>query len=142
MGTSSPSTLAMLLQMVFEKYAKAALLRQGAVSVEWARSNHGAASRMLLVMRRQRAVLHPLGGAKVWEDVLGLVSELERAHPQLAHPNAPHLEYPWVDVHGEICWPARDLSIATSLGDPTKNLARRVVSFAEKMDELFDVMFA
>jgi hypothetical protein len=114
MGSASPSTLAMLLQMVFEKYAKAALLRQNAVTLTWARTSHGAASRMLLVLRRQRTILAPLGGAKVWEDVLWLVSALEAAHPQLAPLGGPQLEYPWEDLHGQVRWPARDFRIAAS----------------------------
>lgn len=86
----------------------AALLRSNAVTLAFARSHHGAASRMLLVMRRERKLLMPLGGTKVWEDVLWAVSALEKAHPQIAPDEGPQLEYPWEDVRSNIQWPARD----------------------------------
>ncbi|KYG06526.1 hypothetical protein BE21_34225 [Sorangium cellulosum] len=140
-GAASPSTFAMLLQMVFEKFAKAALLRSGAVTLDWARGSHGAASRMLLALRQQRRLLEPLGGTKVWEDVLWVVSTLEQAHPQLAPPEGPQLEYPWEDARAEIRWPARDLQIATALGDPRKNLATRVLRFAMLLSDRFDDVF-
>lgn len=141
MGASSPSTFAMLLQMVFEKFAKAALLRQGAVTLEWAFTSHGSASRMLLVLRRQRALFAVIGGDKMWEDVLWAISEIERSHPQLAQSRAPRLEYPWEDAQGVVRWPSRDLSIAVALGDPRRALGLRVVRFAQAMSARFDEMF-
>jgi hypothetical protein len=141
MGSASPSTLAMLLQMVFEKYAKAALLRQRTLPLDAVRRSHRAASQMLLSLRRQRAVFALLGGAKVWEDVLWVVDALEAAHPQLAAVHAPQLEYPWEDVHGAIQWPARDLQVAKALGDSKRGLAPRVFQFAELMDQQFEAMF-
>jgi len=140
-GTVSPSTLAMLIQMVFEKLAKAALLRQGAAPLDTVRRSHRAASRLLLALRRQRRLFALLGGAKVWEDVLWVVGELEDAHPQLAPQHAPQLEYPWEDVDGAIQWPARDLQVARALGDSKRGLAPRVLRFAELMEQQFDTMF-
>jgi hypothetical protein len=131
----------MLWQMVFEKYAKAALLRQGAVPLATVRSSHKAASRMILALRHQKAAFALLGGAKVWEDVLWVVAALEAAHPQLAPPEGPQLEYPWADTHGVIQWPARHLQVAQALGDPTRGMAPRVLRFAELMDQHFDTMF-
>ncbi len=131
----------MLCQMVFEKLAKAALLRQGAAPLDTVRRSHRAASRLLLVLRRQRGLFALLGGAKVWEDVLWVLSALEDAHPQLAPDHAPQLEYPWEDVHGTIKWPARDLQVARALGDAKRGLAPRVFRFAELMDQQFDAMF-
>jgi hypothetical protein len=141
MGSVSPSTLAMLCQMVFEKLAKAALLRQGAAPIDTVRRSHRAASRLLLVLRRQRGLFALLGGAKIWEDVLWIVEALEASHPQLAAEHAPQLEYPWEDVHGAIRWPARDLQVARALGDSRRGLAARVFKFAELMDRQFDVLF-
>jgi hypothetical protein len=139
---SSPSTLAMLVQMVFEKYAKAVLLRQNAVSLAWAQSTHGAATRMLLVLRRQRDLLQPLGGTRSWEDVLWVISALEAAHPQLAPAHAPQLEYPWEDVNGGVNWPARDLRIAQALGDSNNPLGARVLRFAEALSIHFESIVA
>lgn len=142
MGGASPSTFAMVIQMVFEKYAKAALLRQNAVSLDWAKTSHGSASRMLLVLRRQRGIWEPLGGTIVWEDVLSTIHNLERAHPALAPEEGPQLEYPWEDVHGDVRWPARDLAIARAMGDASNMLGPRVLRFAEQLGRHFDSMFA
>ena len=141
MGTASPSTAAMLWQMVFEKYAKAALLRQGAVPRSTITTSHKAASRMLQSLRRQRNVFALLGGAKVWEDVLWVIDALETAHPMLAPAVGPKLEYPWEDAVGDIRWPARDLQVARALGDPKRGLAPRLLRFAELLGQQFDTMF-
>ena len=137
-GGVAPSVLAMLLQMVFEKLGKAALLRSGAVSLLWAQSSHEAASRFLLVLRRERWRLDPIGGTKTWEDVLWVVDSLERAHPSVAVGAAPQLEYPWEIPPGEVMWPARDLPIAASPGNPASNLAARVLRFCALLCERFD----
>ena len=141
MGPASPSTLAMLWQMVFEKFAKAALLRARALPIARVSTSHRAASRMLQAIRRQKSLSLALGGTKVWEDVLWFIGALEDAHPQLAAPGAPRLEYPWEHVDGTIRWPAKDLQVAKALGDAKSGLGPRVVRFAELMDQRFDSMF-
>ena len=110
-GGREPSAFAMLLQMVFEKLAKAALLRKGSIDIAWARSNHRAAGKMVKVVRLERDRLAPLGGSKVWEDVLRVVEALEQAHPSIPK-DGPHLEYPWANVQGEVAWPAREIGRA------------------------------
>lgn len=127
MGAASPSTLAMVRQMVFEKFAKAALLRQGAVPLATVRQSHKAASRLLHAIRIQKSLSARLGGTKVWEDVLGFVGALEAAHPQLAQAGASQLEYPWEHVDGRIQWPAAHLQVARTLGNATSNLGPRVL---------------
>jgi hypothetical protein len=131
------SVFAMLLQMVFEKLAKAALLRTGAVTLSWAQGSHKAASRMVRVLRLQRGLLDPLGGAKVWGDVLWVVEALENAHPQVAG-DTPQLEYPWQTSAGVVQWPARHLPIAMSLEGI---LAVRVLKFASLLSLRFDQIF-
>jgi Fe-S-cluster formation regulator IscX/YfhJ len=140
-GTASPSTAAMLWQMVFEKFAKAALLRQGIVSLANVRSSHRAASKMILFLRHQPPIFALLGGSKVWEDVLRIVFELEAAHPQIAAAHAPQLEYPWEDMNGVIQWPDRHLQVARALSDPTRGLGPRLLRFADLMSQQFDKMF-
>lgn len=135
-----PSVLAMLLQMTFEKLAKAALLRSGGASVEWATGTHRAASHLVRVLRLQRGIMAPLGGPLVWQDALWAVDALERAHPALS-AGGPQLEYPWLATSGEVAWPARDLPIARSLGNPRSNLAARVLQFASTLAERFDQIF-
>lgn len=138
-GGASPSTLAMLLQMVFEKYAKAALLRSGTLDLAQVRRSHAAASKMAQLLWRHRPFKEMLGGAQVWADVLGIIPELERAHPQITG-KGPHLEYPW-EHNGNICWPARDLPIAQTLGRPESTLPLRILKFAQALGERFDAIF-
>lgn len=140
MDAAVPSVFAMLLQMAFEKLAKAALLRSGAVDVGWASGTHRAASHMLRALRLQRGLMAPIGGPLVWQDVLWAVETLEQVHPALAQ-GGPHLEYPWEQPNGAIAWPARDLAIARSLGNPKSNLAGRVLQFASALAERFDRIF-
>jgi len=140
LGGAAPSVFAMLLQMVFEKLAKAALLRSGSVTLSWALGTHGAASRMLQAMRRQRGLLDPMGGAQAWEDVLWVIDTLEKAHPQIAR-DGPQLEYPWESAAGDVQWPARDLGIAGALGNSSSNLATRVLRFAILLGKRFDQIF-
>ena len=141
---AAPSVFAMLLQMAFEKLAKAALLRSGAVTVAWAQGTHAAASRMVMVMLRERGRIAPLGGPHAWQHVLSVVGTLENSQPQVAArlaPGSPQLEYPWETVGGAIQWPARDLAIATSLGNPRNNLGAHVLRFASLLVERFDQIF-
>jgi hypothetical protein len=135
-----PSVLAMLLQMAFEKFAKAALLRSGAVDAASAASTHRAASQMVRVLRLQRGIMAPIGGPLVWQDVLWAVETLERVHPALSQ-GGPQLEYPWETPNGGIAWPARDLAIALSFGNPHSNLGARILQFASILGERFDRIF-
>jgi hypothetical protein len=135
-----PSVFAMLLQMAFEKFAKAALLRSGAVDVGWATSTHRAASAMLRALRLQRGLMAPIGGPLVWSDVLWAVETLEQVHPALVE-SGPQLEYPWELPDGRIGWPSRDLAIARSLGNPKSNLGTRILQFASVLAERFDRIF-
>lgn len=139
-GAMQPSVFASLMQMAFEKFAKAALLRSGSITLDTATSSHRAASRMVAAMRRQRNLLKPIGGLHVWHAALEVVEALERAHPALAKEGAK-LEYPWETPAGAIQWPARDLQIATKLGNPSSNLAAHLVDFATKIDRNFDGIF-
>lgn len=131
----APSTLAMLLQMVLEKAGKAALLRSGQMQVPDITHTHKAASTLIALLRRNRRYLAELGdgNAFAWNDVLPLVRELERAHPQLAD-GRPQLEYPWEDPEsGEIRWPARDLPIAQRLASPRSREGARLLKFTTEL---------
>ncbi len=143
LGGRVPSVLAMLLQMVFEKTAKAALLRSSEMTVAKARASHRSASRMVAVLKRNRSILHKIGGrnAYAWKDVLPVVTELERAHPQLSE-GGPQLEYPRQDVAtDEVLWLARDLPIAHRLGAPGDLTGSRTLKFATQLIKAFDEVF-
>jgi hypothetical protein len=139
-GTSAPSVFAMLLQMVFEKFAKAALLRSGSTTLALTKSSHKAASRLIAAMRLQRGRMAPMGGPHVWGAAFEAAEALERAHPAIAR-GAEQLEYPWETPNGEVCWPSRDLVIAAKFGNPKSNLAAHVMDFATKLDHHFNVIF-
>lgn len=139
----APSVLCMLLQMVFEKAAKGALLRSGQISISKARSSHKAASTLIQILKRHRKYLTTIGpgGSYQWKDVLPLVQELERSNPQLAQ-DGPQLEYPWEDSSdGSIRWPARDLPIVQRMDDPRDTSGPRLVRFAGQLCEQIDTLF-
>jgi hypothetical protein len=142
-GAEASSVFAMLLQMTFEKLAKSALLRSEAVTIEWAQHTHAAATRMVRVLRNQRGMMAPLGGPHAWEDVLLVVAELERAHPQLARARGggPQLEYPWEHATGVAQWPEVHLAIARRLADPETTIGGRVLRFARLLADRFDQVF-
>jgi hypothetical protein len=138
---AASSPLAMLLQMVFEKLTKAALLRTGSAALEHVTTTHASARRVLLLLRREQRRFAPLGGPQAWQDVLWMIEELERAHPQLAGSTSAKLEYPWETVAGAIQWPERDLPAAQRLGDHRNPLKARVIRFARGFAVRFDEMF-
>jgi hypothetical protein len=109
------STLCMLIQMVFEKLAKAAFARNGS---GFARS-HEAASRFFETLKRHPTSKAILAGAQNVEEFVG---ELELAHPTIAGnhtPPWPQLEYPWEDaLSGTVRYPAKDLALARRAADP------------------------
>lgn len=139
--TSSASVFSMLLQMAFEKFAKAALLRSGAITYSAARSSHKGASNMVAAMRRQKSLIAPVGGPHVWSAAFEVIETLERAQPSLAKAHGgPQLEYPW-EMTGSVRWPANDLPIAGKLANPSSKLVLHVLDFAEKLNRQFDSIF-
>jgi hypothetical protein len=113
--TAPASVFAMLLQMAFEKFAKAALLRSGAITYAAARSSRKAASTMTAAMRRQRALIVPIGGPLVWSAAFEVV-DVEARTPSMAQ-GAAQLEYPWEAANGLVHRPASDLPIALELAN-------------------------
>ena len=138
----APSAFAMLLQMVFEKLAKAALLRSGAVSVGYASSSHRAASQLVAVLKRNRLALDLFGSPFAWDAAAQLIQELERVHPSVAKAHGgPQLEYPWETPEGDVHWPEQDLPVALRLGASTSTIAIRVLTFAKTLASHFDAIF-
>lgn len=126
----SPSTLCMLIQMVFEKLAKAAYARSGLAFPR----THQAASHLFVVLLR-----HPAGTALLTASpqVQHFISALENAHPAVASRQNPpweQLEYPWEDTAtGNVLYPARDLSLARRVQDPTDRIAIDCLKFASAL---------
>lgn len=76
----------MLLQMTFEKLAKAALAKTEPHGFRAHRRSHAVASKFL-------QTLHRVVDTK-WRSPLRLAKSITNAHPALAK-DGPHLEYPW-----------------------------------------------
>ena len=134
----SPSTLCMLIQMVFEKLAKAAYSRSGLVVPK----THRAASHLFAVLPR-----HPSGQAllQARPNVQQFIMQLEAAHPSIAGrqvPPWPQLEYPWEDAsNSTVQYPARDLSLARRVQDPKDRIALDCLKFASALEKDMDTIF-
>ena len=139
-----PSTFCMLVQMTFEKLAKAALARQ---SIQPPQS-HQIASRLLLLLERTP------GGTSLPGVSIGLVfaavRELENAQPAVVSsavrnhgvPQYPQLEYPWESpTTGGVEWPGEHLPIAKRIADPRDPIGPQLLKFAKALEAQFNALF-
>jgi hypothetical protein len=134
----------MLMQMAFEKLAKAALARQ---HIEPPQS-HQVASRLLLLLERTPGGTS-LPGVSI-ALVFSAVRELENAQPAVVkqavrvHGVAqyPQLEYPWENpVTHLVESPARHLPIAQRIADPRDPIALQLLKFARALEVQFNTLF-
>lgn len=130
------SVRAMLLQMVFEKLAKAALARVSVTEFLAHRTSHVAASKMVRVIKTN-AAYHDLHVD--WKEVLPMIQSLERAHPAVAK-RGPHLEYPW-EQGPVIGHPSQHLEIVRQLADPRNPRGPKLVRFARELCNKFNDIF-
>ncbi|KYF80577.1 hypothetical protein BE17_52575 [Sorangium cellulosum] len=130
-----PSVLCMLLQMVFEKLAKAALARFDVQCFVAFRVSHAAASRLVSTIKTHAAFVDL---RYKWKDVLPLVQALERAHPALAR-GGPHLEYPW-EAGGRMGLP-EELPLVRQLDNPLDPKGPKLLRFARELHDRFDELF-
>ncbi|GMV18165.1 MAG: hypothetical protein AMXMBFR56_63890 [Polyangiaceae bacterium] len=137
------STYCMLMQMVFEKLAKAAFARSGAPVPR----NHQVATRLIEVLRRT-----PAGGAIMigGDRTLAAIQELEAAHPAVvadavrrgAATQYPQLEYPWENASaGAVEWPGEHLPMARRVKDPADRIGADLLKTARAFLKHFDAMF-
>jgi hypothetical protein len=137
------SAFCMLMQMVFEKLAKAAFARGGTPAAQ----RHQVAARLVAVLRRtpgSAAVM--IGGAHS----LHAVEELENAHPAVVADamrrgtagQYPQLEYPWVNpATNQVEWPAKHLPIARRVANPEDPIAAHLLKSARALVKHFDTLF-
>jgi hypothetical protein len=122
----------MLLQMVFEKLAKAAYARSGQVVPH----THRAASHLFAVFLRRPGGITLLQGS---QNVQQFISELGGAHPQLAKAQPqpwPPLEYPWEDPAGGITYyPEHDLGLCRRVRDPQDRIALDCLRLASAIEQ-------
>jgi hypothetical protein len=111
---TEPSVVAMLLQMAYEKVAKAALLRSGMATVPGTQATHAAASSMMAVIAVSTRKCDRLGINRPYfqHQLVPMVRALEDLHPALVRARGgtgPWLEYPWERGDGQVQWPAQHL---------------------------------
>lgn len=131
------SVLAMLMQMVFEKLAKAALARTDIHCFVAHRTSHAAASKLLATIKTHSEYTDL---RHKWKDVLPMIQALERAHPALAK-GGPHLEYPW-EAGTEMGLPSTHLAIVKHFDDPRDPKGARLLRFARELSNRFDDLFS
>lgn len=132
------STFCMLLQMIFEKLAKAAYARSGQVVPR----THKAASHLFAVLLR-----HPTGAniLRTSPNVRAFVEQLENAQPSiacLAAQPCEQLEYPWEDpTTGTVFHPEADLGLAKrTRNNPQDRIALDCLRFASAIAQALPTM--
>ena len=125
------SVVAMLLQMVLEKLAKAALLQHGGLEIQHVARSHATLPVLRNIISR-RGFLKPLQDA--YEQCRHEVRRLERLHPSLAGPDGPQLEYPWVGADDRVRCPATDLGLAQEWAQADPRSLRKLLHFVSVLD--------
>ncbi len=111
----APSSFFMLLQMVFEKLAKAAKYwkeKRLPASLRHEAADAHFSKRIDAIIR-----MNPTK-QKYYNHLIALIKALEAAQPSVAKkvsPYTPMLEYPWENRSHSICYPARDLPLVQKL---------------------------
>lgn len=142
---ADPSVICMLLQMVFEKAAKGALLKFTKTTAKDLIHSHRAAYTFMVMLKRKPKLLAKVEN-KNPRRVLSLIAyvrELEEANPSIAWDKKnrvqlrPQLEYPWEDLAtGAIHWPAEHLPIANRMRHPGDLTGARLIKLAQKLANL------
>lgn len=130
-------TVAMLLQMAFEKMAKAYLAQTDWQAFAAHRRSHAVAKRLTQVLKRDPRLaskLRPRVGPHS-NKVLSWIEGLTAAHPALSK-NGPHLEYPW-EGNDRVQGP-NDVSIVKEIGDPMSGAASHLIRYAHFFIGHFD----
>lgn len=131
------SVRAMLLQMTFEKLAKAALLKSGQWQPKNTWATHRGASHMMTILLWQRFLGRLQYKRPVVEHVIKpMVDQLENLHPSL-NQTGPWLEYPWLTATGTVASPCRDLPVLA-----TSNRVALLMRFASTLIENHNRIFA
>jgi hypothetical protein len=136
------AVMAMLLQMAFEKIAKAVLARSDFDAFQHVRTSHAAASRMVGAIRqraRYRSTPFKRFNDDRWKVALGVITDLEAAHPALAR-GGPHLEYPW-EQPDKVALPGTDLAVVARLASPRERISPDLLDLGEHLVDSFEQLF-
>lgn len=128
------SVRAMLLQMAFEKIAKAHLAKTNWPSFENLRHSHAVASRLAVTLRSTAKdfLREAKYRGKTGKEALSTMVELTKAHPAL-EKDGPHLEYPWSRPDG--LHHPDEVRIVTELSDPHSIRNLHLLKFAQALLE-------
>jgi hypothetical protein len=140
----TPSVYVMLLQMAFEKLAKAAYCKQ---RNEVPSFKHDIGPLVWQFMaRRQVTGFHE----RTVDKMVSLLFAIENANPAVVNklwklhgdPHAPQLEYPWEEITGgAVKTPVHDLPLAKTINDPTNPQGPMLEKFAQTLLKRFDAVF-
>lgn len=144
-STEYASQTTMLLQMAWEKLAKAALVLSG--SWDPMRRKHDVAARFISVLKRMpqaQAVLFAGPSAQFRARMVSLQDDLlalEKLTPALSQGGI-NAEYPWrqTDASGNetVCWPSKHLSPSFSLSERSSIRVRKDFdSIVSNFDRIF-----
>lgn len=120
--------LGMILQMSFEKIAKAHVAKSNWPAFRQVRRTHAVARKLARTLKRDPLLGGTLGARGLRSaSVLNWMVALTDAHPALAK-EGPHLEYPWEDSTG-VHLPA-EVPIVGELSDARSLAAPHLLRFA------------
>jgi hypothetical protein len=74
--------------------------------------------------------------------MVGIVVQLENAQPSVARllTGGEQLEYPWLSLTGDVCWPSAHFSLGMAIFHPKSREASWLFHFAWTMlDAFFDL---
>lgn len=134
-NSTATSPTCMMLQMVFEKLAKAYRLKGGESYDKVRQDGHRTMGKWIPTIQRQSAVFkNQLGqpSPQKWNQWLGELRNLEDAQPAIAQGNRPQLEYPW-QHGGQVRWPEDHLGLGKRLMDPHARLGADLLRFAHTL---------
>ena len=140
----APSVFCMLMQMFYEKMAKAALLKSGYMLVDNAIGSHKGALTLIAILERMRKKRPELNNIseREWNIVCKNIEELESLQPSFAKEKGKQkLEYPWEDFGGNIKWPSAHLDIVERMQNPRYKIKDHLLAFAGLLSENFDSLF-
>jgi hypothetical protein len=149
-GETCESVVCMLIQMTFEKIAKAQLARTDRRAFVNVRMSHVAASRLIKTITSHG---NHVGLKYKWKDVLPFIKALELAHPAITK-QGPHLEYPWEitttvrnratdidELEARVLTPAADLQVVRDIFEPRTRPATDLLRLAQELINRFDELF-
>ncbi len=137
---SYESSVCMLLQMFFEKYAKAVFCVQTGMLPP---KNHLAAGNFLDAIKKSSKKYKKWKDNPSYKSCFEFIKKIESLQPSNANKgkeidDCPQLEYPWC-FHNVIYSPAKDLDIVPELRNVNSPILSRVIHFAKNLIDSFPV---